>query len=237
MNAFEELAIAIATEAAKKVGIQLYQKISKTRYGKLQLLLFLVMDFLEPVRVDNWEIKIRDILTEKGAKKENNEYVVQEVIRIKDISNEFLPFANNEIESETELMEGKKSEEEILEDSILLVKRSKIYAVPDSQGRGSVVKAAVFLAELFEEFMKIINPKKTFVGLKLSFDEPIKSNKFKVAIEKNFRANGLSGTYVIYHEENTMQLIVNRPTKIESIFRIVDNEIYGGFLRNLRNIF
>jgi len=236
--AAKKIVMELAPEVAKEVAKELAKK-AKSSYGEIKLLIFLVMDFSELMKIDKWEIMFQSLITSKGAKRTNRDYVIDGIIRILDISEEIIPFPMDYDDFE----DFEEEEVNIIDDSILLVKRVRIYAIPDGERKGSLSKAVVKIAEIVDNFMRCINLRKTYLGVRISFLEGGKASKFKKKIEEKIKKkiideetkkSEIDEWIKIYHEDSTIQLIVPNVTKILPVFEIVDEELYGGLLNKLK---
>lgn len=211
------------------MNVDTFKVVDRSSYGKVELCLFLVVDFIEPIRLDEWKVNLNSILTEKGFKKEGNKYITESV-RIKDIAPDYLFLPSDESEEE---FDGVYTED--YDEGILYVKRMKIYAVPEKSGKGSLSEVVSKLADIVEGFMGFINynPKKTFFGVRIVFQEASKASEFKENIQKKLAK--LEVGY-IYQSDDLVDVIVPSIAKATDAFKAVEEELYGGYLFKIKSI-
>ncbi len=222
-----EFVKGILTKAGAKLAEQAFKVIEKSSYGKIRLILFLVVDFIEPLRLDDWKITLSDILTKSGFKKDGNEYLAGDILRIKDIAPDYLylPVGLEEDDEESEDIFD-------LDDGVLYVKRMKIYAVPEKRGKTSLSEAVSKLADIAEGFMRFINPNKTFFGVRIVFEDASKASEFKEKIQEQLSKLGIEQP--VYHSDNLVDVIILSIAKVTTAFEIIENELFGGYLSRIK---
>lgn len=224
-----KVAVGVATRLATDIASKgLYKVIEKSAYGSVQVVVFLVMDFVEPLRLDEWGTQLNSILTKTGFRKDGNEYVAENQVRIKDIAVEYFSLLPDL--DDTELEEGSDP----IDEGVLLVKRMKIYAIPEREAEKSLSETALKLAEIAEEFLQAINLKKTFIGVKIVFKGggSAEAGKFKYEVEKKLKE--IEARYILYHTDKEVDILVIGLTKVLPVFEVVESELFAGFLHKLK---
>ncbi|WP_456330537.1 hypothetical protein [Archaeoglobus sp.] len=212
-----------------KLADKTFKLVEKSSYGKVRLSLFLVVDFVEPLRLDDWKIRLNDILTSIGFKRDGNEYIAENV-RIKDVAPDYLYLPT---ESEEDYEEERDNVSDF-DDGVLYVKRMKIYAVPEKIDKKCLSEAVSKLADIAEGFIQYINPSKTFFGMRIVFEDVSKASKFKEEAQE--RLNKFGVRQVTYQSDNMVDVMILSIAKATAAFEIIENELFGGYLSKIKRI-
>jgi hypothetical protein len=201
----------------------------KSNYGKVQLLFTVGIDFSEPLRVDDLKNKLTKILTDEGFKKGNGEFILEDVLSIKDIHYE--PLFLQLLRSEDEEDDDNENEEDDISNKLILIKRLRIYAIPKSE---KLSHASLKLAKIIESFSSYtIKKDKYFIILVLIFDDTSKATKFKKGLEERFKKERLPSNNNIRQIEKQIEIIIESITETTKIFNVIEDHLFKKGLKNI----
>lgn len=207
----------MAYNAGKEITKDIYAltKVLKTKeYGEAKVLLFSVVDFASPMRVDEWQTSIRHTLTNYGYKKQGAEYLHEGIVKISDIRQEYISLLPEETDEFSDC-----GTDTNVDNEVLYVKRARLYAIPESDKDFGIKNACLDIAKIAETYQANLNFKKTFTGALISFDDEKIAAKFAT----NLRGHDhiiqpiLTGT--------TVQVAETSLLRVDSVFTLVDDEL------------
>ena len=193
-------------------------------YGYVDLSLFMVMDFKDIIRLDDWTVTSGKILKSMNAKKEDNTFTIGRDLKNVEIIHEIF-FLPKEIDCITEhLLE--KSEYE-MDERELFVKRAKIYAIPYEVGEEFFLRAIVTLANYEEKFVNDLDLRKTFIGVNIKFNNEDIRKKFSIHLSKMIEKEGFNrDEYTITEQKMKVKIIFPKLVGINKFFEIIGKELF-----------
>ena len=220
-----------AITVAKVIGEFTYKYLSTPYYGKVGVLLGLTISFIEAIRIDEWQSMLRRVITSKNGRRDTKaKYVIDKTLKIINITEDIVGFPQIDLLEQEEFEDQGISED----NSILLVKRGAIEALPFCEEKGCILKATEVLADIASEFQGLFS--KALIHIELEFSDENKAVTFRNNINEVLKKElSLDESNVKVHEPYGRVLQIYLTPFHISFVRLIEEELYKSKMKQFKD--